>query len=158
MSSTQAAARALQECAALRSVGAARAYDAVRAACDALVAGLDGPALRSLAACTRGEADYDVPYLLPTALEELGLDVHPAGSSASHEAGVRALAGQVLSGDMTPRALAFEVHRLFGHQLPIADRLAELDDDYDLLDVTRRTPAQVDADVIAEARRLAHRR
>lgn len=46
-------------------MGEVGAVDVVSSACDALVAGLDSPALRMLAACTRREADYDVPDLLP---------------------------------------------------------------------------------------------
>ncbi|GAP51719.1 hypothetical protein [Streptomyces azureus] len=65
MTSTEAAAIALQDHAALWSTGEIRASDVVNAACDALVAGLDTPGLRILAACTRAEADYDVPELLP---------------------------------------------------------------------------------------------
>ncbi|MFJ4776501.1 hypothetical protein [Streptomyces sp. NPDC088762] len=64
MTST-AAAIALQDHAALWSVGEVSASDVVNAACDALVAGLDTPGLRILAACTRAEADYDVHDLLP---------------------------------------------------------------------------------------------
>lgn len=63
--STEAAALALQDQAALWSMGEICATDVVTAACNALVAGLDSPALRMLAACTRAEATYDVPYLLP---------------------------------------------------------------------------------------------
>ncbi|CAM5289831.1 hypothetical protein SAVIM338S_00281 [Streptomyces avidinii] len=65
MTSTEAAAIALRDRAALWSVGEVRAADVVDAACDALVAGLDTPRLRILAACTRAEADYDVRDLLP---------------------------------------------------------------------------------------------
>ncbi|WP_318212603.1 MULTISPECIES: hypothetical protein [unclassified Streptomyces] len=63
--STEATARRLRDCAALWREGELSAADVVGAACDALVAGLDGPALRILAACTRAEADYDVHDLLP---------------------------------------------------------------------------------------------
>ncbi|MEV6796591.1 hypothetical protein AB0M87_32530 [Streptomyces sp. NPDC051320] len=73
MTSTEAAATALQDHAVLWSMGEIRATDVVTAACDALVAGHDSPALRILAACTRAEADYDVPDILPPALDELGL-------------------------------------------------------------------------------------
>lgn len=59
------AANALQDSAALWRMGEIGADDVVSAACDALVAGLDSPALRILAACTRAETDYDVPDLLP---------------------------------------------------------------------------------------------
>ncbi|MFD0385793.1 hypothetical protein ACFQ2B_35920 [Streptomyces stramineus] len=83
MPSTESAARALQDHAVLWSIGEIRATDVVNAACDALVAGLDSPALRILAACTRAEAIHDVPELLPPALDELGLAfIHPAALAA----------------------------------------------------------------------------
>lgn len=126
----------------------------VGAACDALVAGLDSPALRALAACTRAEADYDVPEILPSALDELGLTFYPVSSIAGQEAAARALARQLLSGELTPRELAFRIHQRFGHELALAERLAELDDEYDVLEYGNRTLAQVDAEVTAEARRL----
>lgn len=50
--STEAAALALQDRALLWSTGEIRATDVVTGACDALVAGLDSPALRTQAACT----------------------------------------------------------------------------------------------------------
>ncbi|MEV3987281.1 hypothetical protein AB0J57_00060 [Streptomyces sp. NPDC049837] len=154
---TERAAADLQDRAALWSIGEACAHDVVMAACDALVAGLDTPALRVLAACTRGEADYDVPDLLPAALEELGLGFCPPGSLAGQEAAVRALARRLLGGELTPRELAFQVHQHFGHELPPAETLAELDDEYDTLEYGERTRAQIDADVVAEAGRLAAR-
>ncbi|WP_244369416.1 hypothetical protein [Streptomyces sp. CAI-85] len=148
------AARELQDRAVLWSMGELRATDVVTAACDALVAGLDSPALRVLAACTRGEADYDVPDLLPPALEELGLTLHPLGSVAAQEAAARVLAARMLAGELSPRELASRIHQRFGHELPLTERLAELDDDYDTLDYGDRTAAQADADVTAEALRL----
>ncbi|MEU6448570.1 hypothetical protein [Streptomyces sp. NPDC046979] len=154
MTSAEAAALALQDHAALWRMGEVGAADVVSSACDALVAGLDGPALRMLAACTRREADYDVPDLLPPALDELGLTLHPAGSRAAREAGVRALAARTLAGELTPRELAFRIHQRFGHDLPLAERLAALDDEYDYLEYGEGTPAQVDADVLAEALRI----
>jgi hypothetical protein len=154
MLSTEQAAQHLQDHAVLWSIGEIRATDVVSAACDALVAGLDSPALWILAACTRSEADYDVRDLLPPALDELGLAFCSPGSQAGQEAAVRALAARMLAGELTPRELAFRVHQLFGHELSLAGRLAELDDEYDMLDYGNRTPAQVDADVVAEALRL----
>ncbi|GAA3192342.1 MULTISPECIES: hypothetical protein [Streptomyces] len=155
MPSTESAARELQDRAALWSVGEIRATDVVIAACDALIAGLDGPALRILSACTRAEANYDVPDLLPPALDELGLTFYPVGSDAGQEAAARALAARMLAGELTPRELAFRAHQRFGHELALAERLAELDDEYDILEYGDRTPAQIDADVTAEALRLA---
>ncbi|MFC7219252.1 hypothetical protein ACFQLX_13900 [Streptomyces polyrhachis] len=155
---TEPAAREFQDRAVLWSMGEISATDVVAAACDALVAGLDSPALRILAARTRAEADYDVPDLLPPALDELGLTFYSVGSVAGQEAAVRALAARMLAGELTPRELAFRVHQLFGHELALAERLAELDDEYDVLEYGDRTPAQVDADVTAEALRLAPHR
>ncbi|MFC6599064.1 hypothetical protein [Kitasatospora paranensis] len=158
MPSTRSAASSLQDHAVLWSIGEVRASDVVSAACDALVAGLDSPGLRALAACTRAEADYDVPEILPSALDELGLTFYPVGSIPGQEAAARALAGQMLAGELTPRELAFRVHQRFGHELPLAERLAELDDEYDMLDYGGgRAPSEVDAEVATEARRLAPR-
>ncbi|CAL9376750.1 hypothetical protein [Streptomyces sp. enrichment culture] len=156
MPSTASAACRLQDRAVLWSIGEIRATDVVTAACDALVAGLDSPALRILAACTRAEADHDVPDLLPPALGELGLTFCTVGSPAAREAAVRALALQMLAGELTPREPASRIHRRFGHELPPAERLAELDDEYDLLELGHGdgTPGQLDADVRAEALRL----
>jgi hypothetical protein len=148
------AARVLQDAAALWSIGAVRSPAVVSSACDALVAGLDGPSLRILAGLTRAEADYDVPAILPAALAELGLAFHPPGSLSGKEATVRALAAQAVSGSLTPRELAAAVHRHFGHSLPLASRLAALDDEYDLGDYATMTPEQADEAVIAEARYL----
>ncbi|MFB7617254.1 hypothetical protein [Kitasatospora sp. NPDC056181] len=156
MSSTESAAHELQDHAVLWSIGEIRSHDVVTAACDALVAGLDSPALRALAGCTRAEADYDVPGILPSALGELGLTFHPVGSTAGREAAARALASLLLAGRLTPPELAFQIHQRFGHELPLAERLAELDDEYGMLDFGGgRAPSEVDDEVVAEAHRLA---
>ncbi|GGU09036.1 hypothetical protein [Streptomyces coeruleorubidus] len=157
MTSTEAAAIALQDHATLWSVGEIRASDVVHAACDALVAGLDTPGLRILAACTRAEADYDVHELLPVALDELGLTFYPATGDAGREDAARALARRMLAGELTPRELTSRIHQRFGHELPLTERLAELDDEYDVLEYDNATVDQVDAEVTAEARRLAAR-
>ncbi|MFD7972288.1 hypothetical protein [Streptomyces clavifer] len=154
MTSTEPAARELQDRAVLWSMGELRATDVVAGACDALVAGLDSPALRMLAACTRAEADYDVPDLLLPALNELGLTFYPADSVAGQEAAARALAARTLAGELTPRELALRIHQRFGHELPLVEQLANLDDEYDIVEYGDRTPAQVDAEVLAEAHRL----
>ena len=126
----------------------------VRCACDALIAGLDSPSLRLLAGLTRGEADYYVPDVLPATLAELGLDFHPRDSRGAQEPALRALAAQAGSGSLTPRELAATVHQHFGHTLPLAERLASLDDEYDLGPYATLTREQIDQEVIAEARRL----
>ncbi|WP_235451620.1 hypothetical protein [Streptomyces olivochromogenes] len=136
-------------------MGEIRAGDVVSAACDALVAGIDSPALRILAALTRIEADYDVPELLPQALGELGLIFYPIGDEAGREAAARALARRMLAGELTPRDLVRRIHHRYGHDLALTRRLAELDDEYDTLEYGDRTAAEIAAEVTAEARRLA---
>ncbi|MET8394600.1 hypothetical protein ABZV59_22195 [Streptomyces anthocyanicus] len=138
-------------------MGELRASDVVSAACDALVAGHDTPGLQILAACTRAEADYDVHDLLPVALDELGLALYPVGSEAGQEAVARALARRMLAGELTPREFTTRIHQRHGHELPLTGRLAELDDEYDVLEYGDRTVDQVDAEVTAETRRLAAR-
>ncbi|GAA2721904.1 MULTISPECIES: hypothetical protein [Streptomyces] len=155
MPSPASASRDLENLAALWSLGALRAAHVVDAACDALLAGLDSPTLRMLAACTTTEADYEVAELLPATLDELGLTFFPRGSQAGKEAAARALATRTLTGAMSPRQLAFQIHQLFGHELDLTARLAAYDDEYDVLGYGDRTAAQVDADVLAEARRIA---
>ncbi|MGA5065239.1 hypothetical protein ACPB9E_15930 [Streptomyces exfoliatus] len=155
MTSTEAAAIALQDHAALWSVGEISASEVVNAACDALVAGLDTPGLRILAACTRAEADYDVHDLLPPVLDELGLTFHPGAGEAGQEAAARALARFMLAGALKPWELTFRIHQRYGHELPLTERLAELDDEYAILEYGDRTVDQVDAEVTTEARRLA---
>ncbi|MFH9195023.1 hypothetical protein [Streptomyces globisporus] len=155
MTSTEAAAIALQDNAALWSAGEITASEVVDAACDALVAGLDTPGLRILAACTRAEADYDVHDVLPPALQELGLTFHPVAGEAAQEAVARALARRLLADDLKPWELTFRIHQRYGHELPLTERLAELDDEYDILECGDRTVDQIDAEVTAEARRLA---
>ncbi|MGW4630738.1 hypothetical protein ACWEMU_32345, partial [Streptomyces rubiginosohelvolus] len=53
------------------------------------------------------------------------------------------------------RELTFRIHKRYGHELPLTEWLAELDDEYDILEYGDRTVDQVDAEVTAEARRLA---
>ncbi|MFI0219722.1 hypothetical protein [Streptomyces lydicus] len=155
MTLTEAAVIALQDHAILWSVGEISASDVVNAACDALVAGLDTPSLRILAACTRAEANYDVRDLLPPALDELGLTFHPVASEAGQEAAARALTRRMLAGELRPWELTFRIHQRYGHELPLTERLAELDDEYAILEYGNRTVDQVNAEVTAEARRLA---
>jgi hypothetical protein len=95
-----------------------------------------------------------VPELMAAALAELGLVFYPLGSRSGQEAAVRALAGQAVAGSLSPRALAAAIHYNFGHSLPLAERLATLDDEYDLADYATMTPEQIDGAVIAEARQL----
>ncbi|MGH3231469.1 MAG: hypothetical protein ACRDOA_23290 [Streptosporangiaceae bacterium] len=157
------ATRALQDTAALWSVGVVSPQAVVRCACDALIAGLDSPSLRILAGLTRSEANYCVFEILSAALAELGLEFYPRDSRGGQQAvaralAARALAAQAVSGSLTPRELAAAIHQHFGHSLPLAERLATLDDQYGLGACATMTREEIDQEVIAEARRLAHPR
>ncbi|SFD72677.1 hypothetical protein SAMN04487819_102339 [Actinopolyspora alba] len=157
MSSPETAARELQENAALWSMREVHAEELVRVACDALVAGLDSPTLRVLAACTRAEAAERVPALLPVALDELGLVFHPLDSEAGWVAAARILAQRVLAGELTVREFAWRIHLAHGHELELTELVAGLDDQYTTVgyDVSTPDEAWIDAEVIAEARRIA---
>lgn len=61
-----------------------------------------------------------------------------------------------MSGSLTPRELAAAIHRHLGHGLPLTERLAALDDEYDLGAYATMTHEQIDREVLAEARRLTH--
>ena len=154
------ATRTLQDTAALWTIDAVSPQAVVRCACDALIAALDSPSLRILAGLTRAEADYHVLDILPAVLAELGLDFYPRGSRGGQEAAARVLAAQAVSGSLTPRELAAAIHRHFGHNLPLAERLAVLDDEYDLgFDpgtYATMTREHIDQEVLNEARRLTH--
>ena len=118
----------LQDTVALRGIDAVSPQAVLSCACDALIAGLDSPSLRILAGLTRTEADYHVPGILPATLDEPGLDFYPRDSRGGQEAAARALAAQAVSGSLTPGELAAAIHRHFGRNLPLAERLAVLDD------------------------------
>ncbi|AXB43273.1 hypothetical protein [Amycolatopsis albispora] len=65
------------------------------------------------------------------------------------------MAARTLSRAVAPRQLAAWAHRTFGHDtLEAAGRLAELDDAYDIADYDERATGDLDAEVMAEARRL----
>jgi hypothetical protein len=65
------------------------------------------------------------------------------------------MAQRVLTGATEASALTVWAHRTFGHgTLDLAERPVELDDAYDCLDFSDTTEQDLDADVIAEARRI----
>ncbi|SDK63014.1 hypothetical protein SAMN04487820_11082 [Actinopolyspora mzabensis] len=157
MSSPDTAATVLQENAALWSAREIHAEELVRVACDALLADLDSPTLRVLAACTRAEAGESVPALLPAALDELGLVFYPLDSEAGRVAVARILAQRVLAGELTAREFARRIHLAHGHELELTELVAGLDDQYTTVGYGVSTPdeAWIDAEVIAEASRIA---
>lgn len=77
--------------------------DVVDAACDALVAGLDSPALRDLAGLYRDAPREVVQLTVDDVVEELGLDL-PVGRDALSRYVLRREARTLLDGWITPRA------------------------------------------------------
>ncbi|GAB3184466.1 hypothetical protein GCM10027259_42860 [Micromonospora palomenae] len=152
----------LHDAVVLWAIGYGSADDVVRAACDALAAGVDSSSLAELAGVPLRQADTAVHGPLPAALNELGLPSYSQGSRESEVAALRVLATRAVAGDLSPRELADWTHRTFGHdRLPLAGPLAALDDQYDMLGYGPVSPsteatAALDAEVLAEARRLLH--
>jgi hypothetical protein len=84
--------------------------------------------------------DRDINELLEQALAEVGLSYYPPSSREAEEAALAVVARRTLSGAVRPRDLASWAHRAFGHdRLPLAGRLAELDDVYDMVEQTALT-------------------
>ncbi|ALG14723.1 hypothetical protein AOZ06_11705 [Kibdelosporangium phytohabitans] len=148
----------MRDTVALWHVGQANAAEIVYAACDLLVAGVDGPALRMLAAVSARDVrvdSYEVTVLLESVMTELGLPYFPKESPEGQERALKAMASRVLAGVMPPHELTCWVHQVFGHDgIDLAQPLVELDDVYDYADCTAMTVEDIDAQVLAEAKRL----
>jgi hypothetical protein len=146
---------ALRDAVALWYVDQQTAADIVFAACDLLVSGIDGTALRELAAIEIRCADTEVHAVLEAVLDELGLPNHPRESEAAQRAALAAMAARVLSSTIAPRDFTSWVHQQFGHDsLDLAEHLAHLDDVYDVNEVTGEPCEEVDVEVMTEARRI----
>ena len=150
------------------NVGERSVADIVYAACDLLVAGIDGPALttrreprrmmsrarlRELAAVSVDEIEYELGDPLSAALDEVGLSFPPRYSDAAECEAVSAMAARALAGTITPAVLADWAHTTFSHY-GAGRHLSFLYDDYTLLDYNGNTTEDVDAEVMAEARRI----
>ena len=156
---------ALYDKALLWGLGFVNAADVVRAACDVVAAGHGGMAMAMLAGVHLRSADAEAPELMPDALAEVNLPFFPRGSGAGQAAGLAAMAGRVLSGVLKPRELTAWAHGVIGHDgCEVGQPLVSLDDEYDLAYAVaddRGEPVDtndLDAQVIAEARRLVNSR
>ncbi|MEU5565581.1 hypothetical protein [Micromonospora musae] len=153
MLSKDALAR-LQDATIFWSIRQGTVAEVIEAACDCLVAGVDSPSLRILAGVSPSESDQEMLRWLEPTLDELGLTFHPQGSQDGENA-VQIMAARLLAGAVSPRELARWAHSAIGHEgTPLAEELVMLDDVYDTLEYCGETEAEVDARVVAEARRL----
>jgi hypothetical protein len=123
-------------------------------ACDLLAAVFDGDALRTLAGASLRHPDDEPRRVLPDALREVGITLHPADSAPAQEAALTAMAAQALRGALTPRGLTTWVHQRFAHEFEPARELAELDDVYDDPAVFGLTAGEVEARIMTEAQRI----
>lgn len=137
---------------ALWCVNEKSAWDVVFAACDLVVEDVPAPSLAVLAAVSRRQADVEVPIRLREVLPELGFDPLERGTVEAKEAALLAMARRVLTGEVTPRDLAkWACRKLRYAESDLAMELFELDDDYE---IGGRSGEEINADVLAEARRL----
>ncbi|SIQ13900.1 hypothetical protein [Micromonospora avicenniae] len=163
MVSKDALAR-LQDAAILWSVGSGTAADVIDAACDCLVADADSPTLRILAGISpvKGSESDELRRWLEGALAELSLAYYPEGSREGEEEALRIMARRLLAGTITPRDLTSWAFRFITWDgTPMAAELIGLDNTYEYVDAvhdghphTSTATEDLDADVIAEARRL----
>ncbi|MGC5333057.1 hypothetical protein [Micromonospora sp. DT62] len=154
----------LQNAAILWSVGSSTAADVIQTACDCLVAGVDSPTLQILAGVSpaRGSENEELRRWLEGALVELSLTYYREGSREGEEDALRIMARRLLAQTVTPRDLSSWAYRFITYDgTPLAADLIALESAYDYVDsvynghpYTGTTTAELDADVIAEARRL----
>ena len=129
--------------------------DVVLAACDLVVAGIDGPAVSTLAGASLRHSWEEMPPLLGDALRELGLEHHEHGTDGGKIEGLRLMARRTLAGRMSPRELSRWAHRKIGHdQIVEAETLVRLHDIYNTLEYEDLTEADVDEQVMDEVRRI----
>ncbi|MFD6753305.1 hypothetical protein [Micromonospora gifhornensis] len=155
----------LQDVATLWSMNPSTAADVIDTACDCLVVGIDSPTLRIIAGIspTRGNESDELRRWLEGALAELSLTYYPTGSREGEDAALRVMARRLLAQTIAPRDLTSWAYRFITWDgTPLAADLIALDIAYDYVDsvyngqpYTSTTTADLDEDVIAEARRLA---
>ncbi|MGF6832847.1 hypothetical protein QF015_001012 [Paenarthrobacter sp. TE4293] len=120
---------------ALWSIRQDAAAAAIAAATDALVEGLDGPALRELAGAWPNINVFELGVLMDDALKELGVATGDMTKDDAQLVAAYHYASQTTDGTLPLRELASWAHRVVGHEgHPIAQELVELDDAYDAYD------------------------
>ncbi|MEU7894211.1 hypothetical protein AB0B45_15280 [Nonomuraea sp. NPDC049152] len=134
------AASRLQVAAICWRAGLGSSPQVVAAACDALVAGLDTPALRILAGLR--DPGYELHDHLPPAMRELHLQQHADVAWA--------IATKILTGAVTPGEGTFMATSSIGSEHP----LAQLDREYVMIEAGFGTGEKTDRKVRAVAQRL----
>lgn len=122
-------------CAALEWAAGGRGQAIVDAAANALVDGLDTPALRFLAGATHSAADSEALEWAPQAAAELGLAIPERLSTDAYIRASRLYASRFLADRADPRSFAQTGYRLYvaaGYPAELAV-FSGLDDWYDML-------------------------
>lgn len=136
-----------------------RALDVVRAACEVLVAGHDGVAVATLAGVERSDAQDKVADFLVEALAEVGVPFFLPGSEAEQTRWLASTSDRLLIGALSPRELAEAVSSAVGNDgCTASGPLVHLALRYFLADeheFDAWDPDEIDAAVVAEARRLS---
>lgn len=148
---------ALRHEAALWLAGQAGVESVVRTACDALVAGRDGDALRTLAGLSvhADPTDLETEEVIFAALSEQGSPLPERGSDAAKIAGTVAMAEEVLAGRMHPRDLARWAHGYVTHEGPkLLQDLVDIDDVYDNVEYIAESEEDIDRRTLDAARQL----
>lgn len=108
----------------------------VAAATDALVLGIDTPALRELAGLYPHAVSSEIDDLVRQGAAELGLPVPTWEVAVRKE--ILKRARQVLTGQVAPPTLTSWAHRYIGHDRPSGwEALVRLDDEYGMLEEVR---------------------
>lgn len=125
-------------------------------ACDALVEGLDSQALRMLAGASESMSGFEIDELLRELAPELGYEPVSHGSVEARFAAARVFATRCVRGDLPPRELAAWMHSRIRHGHPDrrVEALVVADDEYDTIEFSNLSEAQLDDRVVAAARRL----
>ena len=127
----------------------------VRLACDALVGGQDSPGVVRLAGMSVQGQDHDFEEAVAAALSDLGVALPAQASTEAQVGAARAMSRLVIGGELSPRELARWAHVRIGHSgASEVQALVELDDAYDTAEYINRQPADLDREILAEARRL----
>lgn len=130
---TEAARQGLIDAAAWYSLSGDSPAELTGAAARALVAGLDGPALRELAGLPATSSWGDVQSVAAAAFSELGLRFPEWHSDDAKRDALRTLARRHRQRQLSARDLTAWAHANVGHEGPddLTD-FAELDDELDL--------------------------
>jgi hypothetical protein len=133
------------------SVRPSTRVDLIEAAVQAIVDGLDSPSLAELAGRYPADAALELLEASDAVVRELGLFVPPTDQVEAVK--VRRKVEALIDGVITARELAFWAHSEVGHEgMAAAQAFVDADDEYDTIEYSKLTVADLDAQVRDQAR------